>query len=256
MAILGHQQRQRSPAPRGSMAEVVEERRDVTVAGVHLIPAARSASGGEVAGDPRCLPGAGRSPHPRHRPPSCAVQPAEQARPGYRGCQEGTGRLGRRHEAPPPSVRAAAVAPFLVSVNPIILCVLGLRLPDIWRRTRTPGRPRSRSTAAGGPSSVAAAQRTLTVSSHVERAGRVRGMLCRNMPPSTGRRGGRIAPMAPRCAGTTASAAPPSRSDQGVAAPDLRGAPRALLGNAAQARQTVFKPVRSGSCSARHDAGR
>ena len=50
-------------------------------------------------------------------------------------------------------------------------------------------------------------------------------MLCgthRRRQPAGGPAGS--APRAPRCAGTTASAAPPTRSDQGVAAPDLRGA--------------------------------
>jgi hypothetical protein len=60
----------------------------------------------------------------------------------------------------------AAVAPFLVSVNPTYGAGLGRRPPQEpkHRPDSEPGHPE--------------AQRTLTASSHVERAGRVRDMLC------------------------------------------------------------------------------
>jgi hypothetical protein len=65
--------------------------------------------------------------------------------------------------------RRAAAAPFLVSVNPTYGAGLGRRPP------------RSRSTVPDSDAATpgAVAQRTLTASSHVERADRVSGMLCR-----------------------------------------------------------------------------
>ena len=80
---------QRPPAAGRGQPQVVEERRDICVALVHLIPEPAEPARREVARDQRRLAGARWRPHPGDRPSPGMIQPAEEPGPRYGARQRG-----------------------------------------------------------------------------------------------------------------------------------------------------------------------
>src|SRR5215469_16202154 len=101
LAVLGRQQRKRPPATWRGQAEVVEERGDVGVAFVELVPEPAGLARRDVARDQGRLPRAWRRPYPRDRFLPGEIEPLNQPRPHQDLRLRGTGGLRQRHDNAP-----------------------------------------------------------------------------------------------------------------------------------------------------------
>src|SRR5262245_37812730 len=81
LAVLGRQQRERPPTTRRGQAEVVEERSDVSVAFIELVPEPAGLARRDVAGDQGRLSRAGRRPYPGDGFLPREIEPLNQPRP-------------------------------------------------------------------------------------------------------------------------------------------------------------------------------
>ena len=85
----------RQPAGAGRASQIVEERREIVVPAVAVVPEGRQAPRLEIGGDERRLAGAWRRPHPGDR--TAAVQALKEPRARQHAAQPGSGDLRERH---------------------------------------------------------------------------------------------------------------------------------------------------------------